>query len=223
MATPTAPISKGQYKAAGIPWFDYYDSSAQALAGSSIFDKVKSIFGGAETAVDMPKTVKNIGPTVRTVREPEIDPVDESSQCELRLQLKRLGDISDAMKLLQSEIVKAMASINDALKEPGRKKGPKSTLRVVLNGHLIVREHAADTLAEIVRRIGPERVSSLGLKLGGLPFVGMTFPPADRGYRTVEGWIVGTHASNADKKVVLEEMASRMDVDLQAEVLRNVE
>ena len=136
--------------------------------------------------------------------------------------MNRLDDISKALKLLQGEVANTIVSLNDTLTETTSRKGPKTALRIVYNGKLIIREHGADTLAEVVRRIGAERIHSLDLKLGGLPLIGKVLPPADRGYRTVDGWIVGTHASNADNKAVLEEIARRLAIDLRVEILKPV-
>jgi hypothetical protein len=44
-APPTMPPTAKQYAQAGLPWFDYYDDRAKALAGSSILDKLKSVVG----------------------------------------------------------------------------------------------------------------------------------------------------------------------------------
>ena len=34
-----------QYAQAGLPWFDYYDDSGKAVAGSGVLGKLKSVFG----------------------------------------------------------------------------------------------------------------------------------------------------------------------------------
>jgi hypothetical protein len=41
---PTAPLTGADYSKAGLPWFDYADGNAAALAGSPILGKLKSLF-----------------------------------------------------------------------------------------------------------------------------------------------------------------------------------
>lgn len=40
---PTVPLTSKEYRSAGIPWFDYYEEGAEAVQGSSILDKLKSV------------------------------------------------------------------------------------------------------------------------------------------------------------------------------------
>ncbi len=40
---PTRPISADEYRAANIPWFDYWDDEAKALKGSKILAKLDSV------------------------------------------------------------------------------------------------------------------------------------------------------------------------------------
>lgn len=223
MDTPTKPITQNQYKSANIPWFDYYDRSAGSLGGSSILSRVKSILGGTEGSIDPPLSVNSVGPSIRPVTESRSETKDVVTTAELRRQLTRLSSVAGALKLLQTEVSTAVALIHEALNGPVNKKGPKTKLRILHNGHSIIREHAADALAEAVRRIGVEKIYPLGLKLGGLPFVGKSLPPPDRGFRKIEDWIVGTHASNADKKIVLEEIAARLSIDLKVDLVRPIE
>jgi hypothetical protein len=42
-APPSQPIRADQYTAAGYPWFDYFDAEHNALAGSKILARVKSV------------------------------------------------------------------------------------------------------------------------------------------------------------------------------------
>ena len=42
-APPTVPPTAKEYTAAGLPWFKYYAEGANALAGSSVLQKVKSV------------------------------------------------------------------------------------------------------------------------------------------------------------------------------------
>jgi hypothetical protein len=54
---PTTPPTAKQYTKAGLPWFDYYDDSQKSLDGSSILQKLKSVFtlGKDKRAVPLPE------------------------------------------------------------------------------------------------------------------------------------------------------------------------
>jgi hypothetical protein len=160
-----------------------------------------------------------IGKSPRPVREFDREGLDESAGVRLREHQNRLRQISEGLTYLQDRIADAIASLSIDDDEPSR--STKTILKVRYAGELIVRQHASDTLAEVIRRIGVEKVRGLGLKLGGQQLIGQS-APADRGYRVVDGWIVATHASNADKKVVLEDIARRLGTTIEVEVIQPV-
>ncbi|QIG49466.1 hypothetical protein G5V57_18145 [Nordella sp. HKS 07] len=218
---PTQPLNRKQYASAGIPWFDYYDPKLKALGGSSVLAKVISVFGGKEENGGKIFPPVNIGPSIRPVREFESDRSNEL-QRQLDQCLEKFGDIADALKVLQKHVAETVASLEGTLKERERPRGPKTILQVIYKGSPIIREHAADVLAEVIRKVGVDRVHTLNLKLGGLPLASKSMPPSDRGFRNVDGYFVITHASNADKKVVLEEIARRLSLDLRVDVLQAV-
>jgi hypothetical protein len=51
---PHPPFTAKEYKRAGIPWFDYYRDDLSALAGSTVVDKVKSVFALGQTKGEKP-------------------------------------------------------------------------------------------------------------------------------------------------------------------------
>lgn len=81
-APPTEPPTARSYSAAGLPWFEYYDADAQALAGAGALKKLKSVAALAQAkgdqalgdggGVDQVRTVLLAGKADRsTVREGE--------------------------------------------------------------------------------------------------------------------------------------------------------
>jgi hypothetical protein len=74
---PTKPFTAKQYTQAGLPWFEYYDDRHEALAGSSVLNKLKSFAQKAkEKRTNVPDNVPvqpgltiPLGPTVNKVRE----------------------------------------------------------------------------------------------------------------------------------------------------------
>ena len=53
-APPTVPPTAKEYQDAGIPWFDYYSEGSQALDGSSILEKLKSVVKLGKEKGDVP-------------------------------------------------------------------------------------------------------------------------------------------------------------------------
>jgi hypothetical protein len=53
-APPTMPPTAKQYANAGLPWFDYYDDGAKAVAGSGVLDKLKSVFSMGKAKGEAP-------------------------------------------------------------------------------------------------------------------------------------------------------------------------
>ena len=51
---PTVPPTSKEYNDAGLPWFDYYDDQAVAVAGSKKLDKLESVAIMAEKKGDVP-------------------------------------------------------------------------------------------------------------------------------------------------------------------------
>lgn len=72
---PTAPPTAKEYTNAGLPWFDYYNDRASAVPGSSILEKLKSVFTLGKEKGDAPL--------------PENEPVETSVVVKLRSGLKK--------------------------------------------------------------------------------------------------------------------------------------
>ena len=48
------PFTAKEYKRAGVPWFDYYRDDLSALSGSTVLDKVKSVFALGQAKGEKP-------------------------------------------------------------------------------------------------------------------------------------------------------------------------
>jgi hypothetical protein len=51
---PHPPFTAKEYDNAGVPWFDYYRDDLSALSGSTVLDKVKSVFALGEAKGEKP-------------------------------------------------------------------------------------------------------------------------------------------------------------------------
>ncbi|MFC2172975.1 hypothetical protein ACFLU6_10150 [Acidobacteriota bacterium] len=72
---PFPPPTSKEYSNAGLPWFDYYDEGAQAVEGSDILSKLKSVIQMGKKKGDVPL--------------PENEPVKPDHIIELRRGLKK--------------------------------------------------------------------------------------------------------------------------------------
>ncbi len=53
-APPTMPPTAKQYANAGLPWFDYYDDAGNAVTGSGILGKLKTVVGMGKAKGETP-------------------------------------------------------------------------------------------------------------------------------------------------------------------------
>jgi len=72
---PTCPFTAAEYEAHGLPWFEYYDESAKAVAGADRLSGMKS--------------VRTMGAAKGDVPLPENEPVTPQRVIELRRHLKK--------------------------------------------------------------------------------------------------------------------------------------
>jgi hypothetical protein len=136
---------------------------------------------------------------------------------------QRFRDVEAAYHLLNEEMQKLLSALritemNRSAPRRAHRKGEKSTLAVDYNGRHFSGPCAADVMADCVAAMGLERVSALNLRRGPLPLVGRKQPPPDRGSRQRNGYYVVTHASNLEKKGILEAIANRLGEKISVEV-----
>ncbi|WON73558.1 hypothetical protein [Nitrosospira sp. Is2] len=124
-------------------------------------------------------------------------------------------------------IADALATISKKQRSPtpNRKigshhKGPKTGLRVTVDGQDINPGNANEVFATALERMGLERVSQLGIRLSGIALVSRQ--PA-MGYQSQirkGGWYVTTHANNPYKKRKLEEIGAALGIPVAVEIDR---
>lgn len=98
-------------------------------------------------------------------------------------------------------------------------KSPKTGLLVRFpDGDVIAREKASDTLVEVIRRAGFERVEQLGLRVNGENIVSRS--PSKKYYETsVPPFFIKTHSNTAQKKKNIEEISQSLSLDLTVEII----
>lgn len=98
-------------------------------------------------------------------------------------------------------------------------KSPKTALLVRFpTGDVVAEEKAADTLVEVIRRAGMERVEHLDIVVNGENIVSRT--PSKRYYETsVPPFFIKTHSSTLAKKRYLEQISDALNLGLTVEII----
>lgn len=101
----------------------------------------------------------------------------------------------------------------------GHHKSAKTLLRVTVAGQAINEGNAAEVFSAALERMGFEKVSQLGMRLSGIALVSRHPEKDYQGQKYKGGWYITTHASNIDKKRMLDKISAalRIPVDVQIE------
>jgi hypothetical protein len=97
-------------------------------------------------------------------------------------------------------------------------RNPATQFRVTVSGQAVEGENASDIFSLAIERIGLERVSNLGNRLSGIPLVSRKRATAYQSQKCIDGWYITTHASNKDKKRVLEEISTALQIPVDVEI-----
>ena len=96
-------------------------------------------------------------------------------------------------------------------------KGPRTNLRVVLNGETFENEKAVTTFIEVMKRIGLERVRSLGLTWCKMPLVD-TKENEKYTQKYEDGYYINVNSSTEQKQKHLYDIAEGLGLELLVEV-----
>jgi hypothetical protein len=90
---------------------------------------------------------------------------------------------------------------------------------VRLNGRTIECPTAAETFATAVAEIGAKRVMDLGLRLCGIPLVSRERTGEYQSQHEVDGYFICTHSNTDDKRRLLDEIASGLEIPMTVEAV----
>jgi hypothetical protein len=97
-------------------------------------------------------------------------------------------------------------------------KSPKTRLLVTVAGQTIDHSKAADVFATALERIGLERVAQLKLRIAGIALVSHHAANSYQNQIHKDGWFITTHASNEEKKRMLETISQALQVPVRVEI-----
>ena len=154
----------------------------------------------------------------------------EPDQCVLRIYLRN----SEPLKIVSARAhvehlfnatVRDLCGANRVRKldlspddAPGPGPQPPTRLAVTMpDGTVIKHKNASDTFVEAIDELGRRKVKNLDLKVNGKDL--MSTSEDDQQRRKLGGYLINVGISTERKKRVLEDIASRLDVELNVEII----
>lgn len=139
-------------------------------------------------------------------------------------ELTELVNLFEAQKY--AEVKRKLISMNlfretrQSNKVKEEERGPKAApklLRVTFpDGKIVCHDKGAETIAEVVEIIGPEKVAELNISVSSQPFVSKE--KYERNQTAIsEGWLVTTHSSTESKKRTIEKLSDTFGLGLIVE------
>ena len=142
-----------------------------------------------------------------------------------------ITELTELVKLFESQNYAAVRNLLVSLnlywekrkpKKDKEERGPKAApklLKVTFpDGKDVCHDKGAETIAEVVEIIGPEKVAELNISVSSQPFVSKE--KYERNQTAIsEGWLVTTHSSTESKKRTIEKLSDTFGLGLIVEVV----
>lgn len=172
----------------------------------------------------LPVLTEKIEPALHEVQRELVLVVDYIPGKPLKVSLSRKRKIAE---LFDDAIeIKPDPPVGHTVTGPQKDKksdiAPKTILKVTLpDGRIIRYPKAKDTLVEVVKLIGADRIRNLGLKYCKIPFISNTRDEkyGKSQYPVGDGWLVLTHSGTRDKKKQLDKIARALGLDIKVEII----
>lgn len=169
----------------------------------------------------LPALAENIAPALSEIKRDLTLVVDYHPGQSLSVSLSRRRNITemiDATRLTPDPI--------EPFEPRGRQqrvnpRNPRMSLAVTMpNGDLVIERNATQTYIKVLRQIGLQRVRDLRLVKSALPVVSTEIDPnrKDR-QKLYDGYYINTGLSTSAKSDVINEVATRLGLDIHAEAI----
>lgn len=149
------------------------------------------------------------------------------------VQLSKRGDYTQIQELItlfqEGKIQKVKSKLkslrlyqektNKRNPSAGGEKSPKACLQVTFpNGKIICNRKSAETICQVIDKIGPKKVANLGLQVSSQPLVSKK--KFERNQNEISnGWLVTTHSSTLLKKHQIEQISEALGLGLVVELV----
>lgn len=97
-------------------------------------------------------------------------------------------------------------------------KGPRSNLRVVMNGELFENNKAVITFVDVLKRIGLDRIRALGMTWCKIPLIS-TVKDEKYNQKFEDGYYINVNSSTDRKQKQLYEIAASLGVEIRVDVI----
>lgn len=170
----------------------------------------------------LPVLSKTIEPALQPVKRELVLVVDYVPGNPLSVHLSRKRNFTaeiDAKEILPDPEVKHKEIGKTGPKEV---KNPVTRLRITFaDGSVIQERNAAESFVAFVRRVGVERVRSLGLKQCKIPLVSNTLDKkyGDKQKSLGNGWYLMTNTSTQSKRKDIELIANAFNINVKVDII----
>ena len=97
-------------------------------------------------------------------------------------------------------------------------KGPRSNLRVVMNGELFENDKAVITFVDVLKRIGLDRIRALSMTWCKIPLIS-TVKDEKYNQKFEDGYYINVNSSTDRKQKQLYEIAASLGVEIRVDVI----
>ena len=134
-----------------------------------------------------------------------------SEMASLKLDLHIMKIVINELDRLNSEELSRVEDLTDAPSPPTR-------LAVTMrDGTVVKHQNASDTFVEVIDELGRRKVKRLDLKVNGTDL--MSTSEDDQHRRKLGGYYINVGTSTERKKRIIEDIASRLDAELNVEII----
>lgn len=143
----------------------------------------------------------------------------EYTHMQVLLTLFQEGDYQGVKAKLQELNLFQERPTKSARPQRGEKTAKTCLCVTFPNGTIICHPKSADTMADVIDKIGPEKVAELGIRMSGRPLVSKEkYEMYERGQHEIsKGWFVTTHSSTTEKVRRLKQISAALGINLKVE------
>lgn len=103
-----------------------------------------------------------------------------------------------------------------------RTKAPAKILRVTINGEIVLEKNSTETFLACIKTMGADKIASIkDIKARGLPLVVSTKDNRLQLKQLDSKWFVCTHMSTIDKRNMLIQIAKRLGIEIEVEIMES--
>jgi hypothetical protein len=168
----------------------------------------------------LPVIIEKIEPIIGQIQRELVLVVDYVPNEPLSVRLSRKRNFSAEMETIEIVSDPQVEHNIGTIKRNATKKSSKTNLRVTFpDGKVIENRFAYETLYEVVKMAGTERVRALGIVQCGVPLVSNTLDDFYNQKEIGKGLYLITHSSTVQKRQQLERISEALKLGLKVEIV----